>query len=83
MKNSLLFLAVLASLAVAGCSQSDSSNGNSASDTNTTAQDAEQGASNAWQSTKETATNAWADAKSGATNAWNKTTNAIEGGPTN
>jgi outer membrane lipoprotein SlyB len=72
MKNSLLFLAVLASLAVTGCNQSDSSNGNSASNTNTVAQDTEQGASNAWQSTKDT-----------ATNAWNKTTNAIEGGPTN
>jgi hypothetical protein len=83
MKNSLLFLAVLALFAVTGCSQSDSTNANSTSNTNTVAQDAEQGASNAWQSTKDTATNAWADAKSGSTNAWNKTTNAIEGGPTN
>jgi outer membrane lipoprotein-sorting protein len=79
MKNTLLFAAALALLAVTGCSQS-STDQSSASDTNSAAQNAEQTASNAWQDTKGAATNAYNDAKEGATNAWNKTTNAINGG---
>jgi hypothetical protein len=89
MKRKLSLLAVLALLtAVAGCGQSNSTNGNSDAGTNTSAQDAHEAASQAWQDTKGAATNAWTVAKIGATNAWNatkvgatnawnKTTNAI------
>ena len=75
----MLFAAVALVGAAAGCNQSNTANENPA-DTNSTVQNAEQGASNAWQDTKGAATNAWNATKDGATNAWNKTTNAVSGG---
>jgi uncharacterized lipoprotein YajG len=82
MKNTLLLLAATALLAATGCSQSNSDQ-SAAPDTNSATQNAEQGASNAWQDTKDAATNAAGAIESGATNAWNKTTNAVEGSSTN
>ena len=72
-----LWLSVALVLALAGCSQSNSTDQNADAVTNTTMQDVENGASNAWQTTKTAATNALSAAKSGATNLWNKTTNAV------
>lgn len=79
MKKILLLIATAGALAAAGCNQSNNANENPP-DTNTTAQNAQDAASNGWQDTKSAATNAWNATKSGATNVWNKTTNAVNGG---
>ena len=75
MKTTLLLSALV--LALAGCSQSNNTGENANAVTNTTMQDVENGASNAWQATKTAATNALSAARVGATNVWNKTTNAV------
>jgi hypothetical protein len=78
MKNLILAIAALSLIgAVAGCNRSE--NSTSTTDTNTSSsftqqtQNAKEGMSNAWESSKGVATNAWTDMKNGSTNAWDKT----------
>ncbi len=77
MKNTLLLIAGIGLLTVVvGCNQSNNAD-QTAADTNSTMQSAQDTASNAWQDTKSGASNAANAVASGATNAWNKTTNAV------